>query len=64
MMKAAAKIAADRNVACQVSLETPMSCGIGICFTCVAKVRGEGDEWDYRRTCVDGPVFDAREIVW
>ncbi len=41
-----------------------MACGIGICFSCVAKVRtGEG-EWDYRRTCVEGPVFDAAQLEW
>jgi dihydroorotate dehydrogenase electron transfer subunit len=41
-----------------------MACGVGICFTCVAKVRdGEGG-WDYRRTCIEGPVFDSRRIVW
>ncbi|MFN9788441.1 MAG: dihydroorotate dehydrogenase electron transfer subunit, partial [Pirellulaceae bacterium] len=48
---------------CQVSLETPMACGIGICFTCVAKV-GTPSDWDYRRTCIEGPVFDADQIVW
>ena len=20
--------------------------------------------WDYKRTCVEGPVFDAEKIVW
>ena len=64
MLEAVARLAADRNVPCQVSLETPMSCGIGICFTCVAKVRDESGQWDYKRTCVDGPVFDARRIEW
>jgi len=64
MMEAVAKICVDRDVPCQVSLETPMACGIGICFTCVAKVRDETGEWDYKRTCVDGPTFDARKIVW
>ena len=44
---------------CQVSLETPMACGMGICFSCVAKVRDGAGHWDYRRTCVEGPVFDA-----
>jgi hypothetical protein len=29
----------------------------------VARVR-DGAGWDYRRTCVEGPVFDARRIVW
>ncbi len=40
-----------------------MACGIGICFSCVAKVR-QHDGWDYQRTCVEGPIFDAAEIVW
>ncbi len=64
MMEAVADIAVERNVPCQVSLETPMACGVGICFTCVAKVRDQHGGWDYRRTCVEGPVFDAAEIVW
>ena len=64
MMEAVAKIAAEKNVPCQVSLETPMACGIGICFTCVAKVRTSPGEWDYKRTCVEGPIFDAAAIEW
>ena len=64
MMEATAHIAGQRNVPCQVSLETPMACGIGICFSCVAKVTDDDGEWDYKRTCVEGPVFDAAKIVW
>ncbi|HEX4128786.1 MAG TPA: dihydroorotate dehydrogenase electron transfer subunit [Pirellulales bacterium] len=64
MMHAAAKIAARARVRCEVSLETPMACGIGICFSCVAKVRDDSGGWDYRRTCVEGPVFDAAKIVF
>lgn len=62
MMAGAARIARELGVPCQVSLETPMACGIGICFSCVAKVRDELGAWDYRRTCVEGPVFDAEKI--
>jgi dihydroorotate dehydrogenase electron transfer subunit len=62
MMEAAAAIAKRLGVPCQVSLETPMACGIGICFSCVAKVRDRTGAWDYRRTCVEGPVFDADQI--
>jgi dihydroorotate dehydrogenase electron transfer subunit len=62
MMAAVAPIAAQKQVPCQVSLETPMACGIGICFSCVARVRDDQGEWDYRRTCVEGPVFDAHRI--
>jgi dihydroorotate dehydrogenase electron transfer subunit len=64
MMKAVAGWAAARRVPCEVSLETPMACGVGICFTCVARIRDDDGGWDYRRTCVEGPVFDANRVVW
>jgi dihydroorotate dehydrogenase electron transfer subunit len=64
MMEAVAHVTGTARVPCRVSLETPMACGIGICFTCVAKVRDESGAWDYKRTCVDGPVFDAELIEW
>ncbi len=63
MMEAVAHLAAQHAIRCQVSLETPMACGIGICFTCVAKV-GTPSDWDYRRTCIEGPVFEADQVVW
>ncbi len=62
MLAAIAKILGERNVPGLVSLETPMACGLGICFSCVARVRDESGTWDYRRTCVEGPVFDAQAI--
>ncbi len=64
MMEAVADMTAAFGVPCQVSLESPMACGIGICFSCVAKVRDDDGEWDYKRTCVEGPIFDAEKIVW
>jgi len=64
MLKAVCKVAAEREVPCQVSLETPMACGIGICFSCVCKIRDGENGWDYKRSCVEGPVFDAKDIVW
>lgn len=64
MMEAVAEIAKHYAVPCEVSLETPMACGIGICFTCVAKVTQPDGSWDYKRTCVEGPVFNAEKIVW
>ncbi|NDC53604.1 MAG: dihydroorotate dehydrogenase electron transfer subunit [Planctomycetia bacterium] len=65
MMAAVSHWTGARGIGCHVSLEAPMACGIGICFTCVARVRDEGAAaWDYRRTCVEGPVFDARLIAW
>lgn len=64
MMQAVAEVCAAEGVACDASLETPMACGLGICFSCVAKVVQPDGEWDYKRTCVDGPVFDATKLVW
>jgi dihydroorotate dehydrogenase electron transfer subunit len=64
MMEAVAGVARVKNVPCEVSLETPMACGIGICFSCVVKTEQPGGDWDYKRTCVEGPVFDASKIVW
>lgn len=64
MMEAVADLCRLNETGCLVSLETPMACGIGICFSCVAKVRQPDGSWDWKRTCVEGPVFDAERIVW
>jgi len=63
MLHALAKLAEERGLPCHLSLETPMACGVGICFSCVTKVK-TGEGWDYKRVCVDGPVFDARMLQW
>jgi dihydroorotate dehydrogenase electron transfer subunit len=65
MMEKVAELCQAKSIDCQVSMETPMACGIGICFSCVAQVRQDGPEdWDYKRTCVEGPIFDAEKICW
>jgi dihydroorotate dehydrogenase electron transfer subunit len=65
MMEKVAEACLAAGIDCQVSMETPMACGIGICFSCVAQVRQDGpEEWDYKRTCVEGPIFDADQICW
>jgi dihydroorotate dehydrogenase electron transfer subunit len=63
MLRALSELAIGHNLPCHISLETPMACGVGICFSCVAKVNTP-DGWDYRRVCVDGPVFDSRTLAW
>jgi dihydroorotate dehydrogenase electron transfer subunit len=63
MLHALAALAARWRVPCDVSLETPMACGVGVCFSCVTKVK-TADGWDYKRVCVDGPVFDAGGLEW
>jgi dihydroorotate dehydrogenase electron transfer subunit len=64
MMRALQAIASEAGIPCELSLETPMACGIGACFSCVAKIRQPGDRWDYARVCVEGPVFDAARVVF
>jgi dihydroorotate dehydrogenase electron transfer subunit len=64
MMHAVQKIAMAANVPCWLSLETQMACGIGICFSCVAKIQQDDGEWDYRRTCLEGPIFPAAKVVF
>lgn len=64
MMNKVAKVCHENRSRCLVSLETPMACGIGICFSCVAKVVQNNGSWDWKRTCVEGPVFDAQDIAW
>lgn len=64
MMQAVGKVAEKYDVPCEISLETPMACGIGICFTCVAKIKQADGSWDYRRTCMEGPVFPSQQVVW
>ena len=62
MMQAVAEVCEAAGVACWLSLETPMACGFGACFSCVTKVRTD-DGWDYLRTCVEGPVFRANDLL-
>lgn len=63
MMYVAARICAEAGVPCWLSLETPMACGFGACFSCVTRVVTDEGEWDYRRTCVEGPVFPAATLA-
>jgi dihydroorotate dehydrogenase electron transfer subunit len=64
MMHAVAELCQRSETPCLVSLETPIACGIGICFSCVTKVRQPDGGWDWKRTCVEGPVFEAAKIEW
>ncbi|NQU95707.1 MAG: dihydroorotate dehydrogenase electron transfer subunit [Candidatus Omnitrophica bacterium] len=59
MLMAVGKLAKDYKIPCRISLEEYMACGIGTCLGCAVKTRG-----GYKMVCKDGPVFDAKEIVW
>ena len=60
MMRTVAAKCKAAGVACQVSLESHMACGLGACLGCtVAAAKG-----GYRHVCKDGPVFAAEEVLW
>lgn len=59
MVRVIAKLAEKKSVKCTVVMESRMGCAIGACQTCVIATTG-----GYRRVCVEGPVFDAKDIVW
>ena len=65
-LKAVAEMALPAGARVQISLDHPMCCGIGACFACVVKVRDDAspDGWRYSRSCLEGPVYDARDVVW
>lgn len=59
MLQALADISFQKQIDCQVSMEQHMACGIGTCLGCVIKTNA-----GYQKVCDEGPVFDAREILW
>ncbi len=59
MLKCIADICQERKFECQVSLEEKMACGIGVCLGCAVKTKS-----GTKLACKDGPVFNAREIIW
>jgi dihydroorotate dehydrogenase electron transfer subunit len=65
MLAQMARIARERGIDCQVSIERRMACGIGVCQSCAVEYRVEGSsETIYKLCCEDGPVFDSREVIF
>jgi dihydroorotate dehydrogenase electron transfer subunit len=61
MLEAVAKLARSFDLPCQVALEEYMACGIGACAGCTVLLQTP-DGPAMKRVCVDGPVFDARQV--
>ena len=59
MMKAVAKVAREKGIWCEVSLENQMACGIGACLCCVENTK-EGNLC----VCKEGPVFNIERLLW
>lgn len=64
MLKAVAGLAARHGLACEVATERRMGCGMGGCYSCVIRVRTPEGGTRYARSCIEGPVFSATDIVW
>jgi dihydroorotate dehydrogenase electron transfer subunit len=65
MLAHLAKIAAERKIDCQVSMERLMACGIGLCQSCAVECKtDQPGETVYRLCCTDGPVFDCKKVVF
>jgi len=64
MLKAVGDRAIAWNCPAWLSLDKHMGCGVGACLACVQTLRRD-DGTSYKgRVCRDGPVFEARQIVW
>lgn len=58
------KLAEKYSLPCQISMEERMGCGIGACLVCACKTKDSTGSHHYKHVCKNGPVFDAREIVF
>lgn len=61
MLKAVSLLAQKNDIRCQLSIETMMACGMGACLGCA--VEGTEHSGKYKHACVDGPVFNAEDIL-
>lgn len=64
MMETVSDVATAAGADCLVSLEAQMACGDGACLGCVVESMNEIEGEKMVRVCLDGPVFDTREIDW
>ena len=62
MLKAISKLAKKYNLSCQVSLEEYMACAVGGCAGCTVLIKTENGN-EMKRVCVDGPVFEAKNVI-
>ena len=65
MLKRVHEITAAHGLPCTVLVDKLMLCGVGACMTCVVAVkRKDGEGVEMVRSCLEGPAFEADEIVW
>jgi dihydroorotate dehydrogenase electron transfer subunit len=64
MLKKVAELSQEFQAPAQVSLETHMACGFGVCLGCVTPLRDKNGAARWGRVCTEGPVFRGEEVAW
>lgn len=64
MLDALSKFCNAREIPCEVSIESTMGCGIGICYGCPVRIKDSNGEIHNKLLCQYGSVIDSREIVF
>lgn len=64
MLKKVNEICKENDTTVQLLLEERMACGIGACLVCTCKTKRGNDDWNYVRTCKEGPVFYGEEVMF
>lgn len=63
MLRAIKKLAEEKDIPCQLSLEEKMGCGMGVCLGCAVKTASSSAENpQYVHVCKAGPVFDSKLV--
>ncbi len=60
MLAGLSSLCATHQIPCQVSVESVMACGMGACLGC-SRPAGNGS---YTHVCLNGPVYDAENLLW
>ena len=61
MFRALQNYLKDKNIACEVSLESSMACGFGICQGCPIE---HNNSESFKLICKDGPIFNINDIKY
>jgi dihydroorotate dehydrogenase electron transfer subunit len=64
MFKQLSKLLAGNPISCQILMEERMACGVGACLGCTVLLNGAEGQGAHARACIDGPVFNIRDVHW
>ncbi len=64
MLNALSNFCNAHHIPCEVSIESMMGCGIGICYGCPVRIKDSDGTIHNKLLCQYGSVIDSREIVF